>query len=77
MPVDEVADGIFRVAWRVVAYILIDIITEIIFYWIGKITLRIITLGKYPPPADHEHADWFVSLIGILVVIAFGLGAFI
>ena len=77
MPVDEVAEGFFRIAWRFVAYFLVDLVFEIGCYWLGWITLKIITIGKYPPPADHEHADWFVSLVGIIVVIALGLGSFI
>jgi hypothetical protein len=38
-------------------------------YTIGKVVLRMLTLGKYPPPQDLEHAESFVSVVGVIVLV--------
>ncbi len=70
MPVDEIAEGLFRVVGRIIAHLIVDVLIEVIFYLIGKVALRIITLGKYPPPPEERHSVGFVQLFGFLVVVA-------
>ncbi len=70
MPIDEVAEGLFRIIGRFVAYFIIDVLFEIVFYLIGKVVLRVFTLGKYPPPPVQSHSTGFVQFIGILAFVA-------
>ncbi len=69
MPVDEIAEGLFRIFGRFILHFLIDIVFEVCCYFIGKVFLRIFTLGKYPPKFEARHSDSFVSLFGLLIII--------
>ena len=48
--------------------ILLDAIVEFIFtfvfYWPGKVVLRMMTLGRYPPSLETPHNQAFVAIIG-------------
>lgn len=70
MPIDELAEGLFRVIGRFIAHLIINVLVEIIFYFIGKVVLRIITFGKYPPPPEQNHSAEFVQIFGFLVLAA-------
>lgn len=49
--------------------ILLDAIFEFIFtfvfYWPGKVILRMMTLGHYPPSLETPHNQAFVTIIGL------------
>lgn len=73
MPIDGVAEGVIRVIAKFLGYIVMQIIIEMVLYVIGKVTLRIITLGKYPPKVGEEYLEGFVQFVGFIVVaILFG-----
>ena len=74
MPIDGVAEGVIRVVAKFLGYIIMQIIIEIVLYYIGKVALRIITLGKYPPKVGGEYSEGFVQFVGFLVVaVLFGI----
>ncbi len=54
--------------------VLVDLVLYVLFYWPGWLILRILTLGKYPPPQSQPHNRLFVSgipLVTLLVFVAF------
>ena len=69
MPVEEVAESIFKLIFRGIAYLAIEIVWEVVCKWIGKMTLRIITLGKYPPADNKNYCEWCVLLLGMIIFI--------
>jgi hypothetical protein len=70
VPIDELAEGIFRILGRFIAHLIVNVLVEIVFYLIGKVALRIITFGKYPPPPEQKHSEEFVQIVGFLVLVA-------
>ena len=69
MPLDDVAVGLFKVIGKLIVYLVIDVLLEIVFYFLGKAVLQIVTLGKYPPKIDKEHSHGFVQFVGFLVIV--------
>jgi hypothetical protein len=56
------------------ANFIVDVLLVGIFYWPGWLLLRVVTLGRYPPPRPQPHNETFVASVAlalILVVIAF------
>ena len=41
-----------------------------IFYWPGWLVLRIVTIGRYPPPKGINHNEELVAVCGLAVLIA-------
>ncbi len=69
MPIEEVTESIFKLIFRGIAYFAIEILWEIVCQWIGKTTLRIITLGKYPPTDNRDYCEGCVLLLGMVIFI--------
>lgn len=69
MPIDDVAEGVFREIGRFIALLVVDILIEVVFYVIGKVFLRIATFGRYPPSAEQKHSVEFVQIVGFLVIM--------
>jgi hypothetical protein len=58
-------DALVEVALRfIVAVVLVGI-----FYWPGWLALRIITLGRYPPPEGKPHSKEFVGAFGLTTLL--------
>ncbi len=57
-----------------IAAFLGDFILEVlligVFYWPGWLILRVLTLGKYPPPRPQSHNQYFVSSIPVILGLA-------
>jgi hypothetical protein len=70
VPINELAEGIFRILGRFIGHLIVNFLVEIVFYLIGKVVLRIITFGKYPPPPEQSHSAEFVQMVGFLVLVA-------
>ncbi len=41
-----------------------------IFYWPGRLVLRLITNGRYPPPDAKDHNVELVALVAIALCLA-------
>ena len=70
MPIEDLAGGLFRVIGKIIAYVVVQLILEILLYATGWITLRAFTLGKYPPNRETEHSEGFVQFVGFLLIIS-------
>jgi len=71
------AGGIINAIGRFLGYVVIDILLEIIFYWIGKISLRILTLGRYPPRQEEKHCEGCVQAFGLTIFVVVAVGPFL
>jgi hypothetical protein len=67
---EEVAEGLGRAFFRLLKWIIIDALIEFFVYGYGYVTLKIITIGKYPKPNQNNDGLCIVSgIISIAVTI--------
>lgn len=67
---EEVAEGIGKIFLRVIKWIIIDAFIELFIHGYGYLTLKIITLGKYPKPdQDNDTLCVVTGLVSIAVTI--------
>ena len=52
----------------------IDSLFVKVFYWPGRISLKVVTLGKYPPTLDTPHNKELVAVAGLLVFVLPAIG---
>jgi len=72
---EEIVESIFKGLGRAISYIVVQIIFEFLFYYIGWPFMKIITLGKYPK--GKKSYGWHIesregvltSLLGLIVVV--------
>jgi hypothetical protein len=68
---EELAEGIGRGFLRIIKWIVIDAFIELFIHGYGYLTLKIITLGKYPKPDQNNETLCLVSgLISFVITIA-------
>jgi hypothetical protein len=48
MPADKIGVAFFRVAFRYVVSFVVEILWDLIFFYIGFPVVKLVTLGKYP-----------------------------
>jgi hypothetical protein len=58
-------DALVEVALRFIG----GVVLVGIFYWPGWLALRIITLGRYPPPKGKPHSKEFVAVFGLTTLL--------
>ncbi len=78
MPLDD--SDFLRPIARFIAWIIVEFVYEIGFQlfcvWVGRITLLVITLGKYPDSSQAERDEVWIGIFGILVILAAGYFAY-
>ncbi|WDD97070.1 hypothetical protein [Thalassomonas actiniarum] len=66
--------GIVRAIFFLIRWLIVEALLEFSFYWIGRVTLLMFTLGHYPKgektKTDKEKIICFGLLIGVVIVIA-------
>ncbi len=82
---EEIAEGFFQAIGRVIGYLFVDFLFNIVFYYTGWLILKLVTLGRYPPKpepygwAPRPHSRGFVIFIGScawLVVLIYAIHKF-
>ncbi len=65
---EELTEGTFKGILRLIRFILIDFFCELVAYWVGRITLYLMTLGKYPKePESQKETEW-ITVFGVFVI---------
>ena len=62
---DTLIEGVARLAW----YVLREVLILGIFYWPGWLILRVITVGRYPPPRPQRHNEDLVAGVPIVLFL--------
>ncbi|MBL8466602.1 hypothetical protein [Methyloversatilis discipulorum] len=52
------------------AIFVLNLVTVGLFYLPGWLALRVLTLGRYPPPRGEPHSEEAVALFGFFVALA-------
>jgi hypothetical protein len=63
-------DAIVEVVARIAGQVFIDVVLVGVFYWPGWLILRMVTLGRYPPPKGQPHNREFVAVVALAVFLA-------
>ena len=66
---EEVVEGVGRLIFRTIKWLIIDALVEFVIQGIGHITLKIITLGRYPRPNRDEGRTVLTGLITIALIV--------
>ncbi|WP_281557042.1 hypothetical protein [Thalassomonas sp. RHCl1] len=61
--------GIVRAIFFLIRWFIVEALLEFVFYWIGKISLLIFTLGHYPKEEKARADDGIIICFGILISI--------
>jgi hypothetical protein len=68
---EDLAEGIGKGFLNLIKWIIIDVFIELFIYGYGYLTLKILTLGKYPKPNQNNDTLCVVSgFISFVVTIA-------
>ena len=65
-----VFDAIAEIIFRTVGEFVVDVLVVGVFYWPGWLILRIVTLGRYPPPQATPHNREFVATVALAALLA-------
>lgn len=63
---EELSEGLLKGLFRLIRFILIEAMCEFLFYWIGRLFLLMITLGRYPRGNKVEDDELFIIVVGIV-----------
>lgn len=66
---EELAEGAVKPILRLIRFILIEAFCEFLVYWVGRLSLLTITLGKYPRGRLAEEHEGRIILTGFVVII--------
>lgn len=62
-------DAIAEIAFRVIGQLVIEVLFVGVFYWPGWLILRVVTVGRYPPPQSRQHSREFVAVVAFVVFL--------
>lgn len=66
---EELAEGALKTILRLIRFIFIEAFCEFLIYWVGRISLLIVTLGRYPRGRQVEEHEGCIICVGITVII--------
>ncbi|MGB1261369.1 MAG: hypothetical protein ACPG52_00545 [Cognaticolwellia sp.] len=66
---EELAEGAIKTILRFIRFILIEAICEFLIYWVGRLFLLAVTLGRYPSGKQVEEHEGRIICTGIVVII--------
>jgi hypothetical protein len=70
--IEDIAGGVLRALSRVLLWLLLDVLIDIVIYGYGYITLKIFTLGRYPKQYGAErNFSIFAGVVAILATACF------
>lgn len=68
---DFIPEGVLRMLWQLLRYLLIDVCIDIVIYGYGYLSLKIFTLGRYPKLYGTErHVAISAGIVALLVTVA-------
>ncbi len=70
-----ILEGLLGGVLRLLGQFLMDLVFDVVFYAVGFGTLRIVTLGHYPPAVPDYPGRILVSATGGLAIVAGGVVA--
>ena len=72
MPADEIGEAYFRVVFRYVVYFIVEILWDLVCFYVGFPLVKLVTLGKYPEEKPTVAQEIITSTVGFLFLL-FGM----
>ena len=69
MPADEIGEVFFRVVLRGVVYVVVEVLWNILCYYVGLPVIKLLTLGKYPEEKPTLAQEAMTSIVGCLLLL--------
>jgi len=73
VPLETIAEGLFHFIGRVAGWIVVDILLDIVFSLTGRLFLRVVTVGRYPPTEGDDYSESFIQVVGFLVLLSLAI----
>jgi len=48
---------------------IVEMIFEVLCYWVGWTFIKIVTFGNYPKEKEIKNLDSLISIVGVVVII--------
>ena len=68
---EEIVEGLGRLIFRTIKWILIEVFIEIFIYGYGYVTLKVVTLGRYPKSGRDDETICIIAGIVSIVLTLF------
>ena len=65
---EDVLEPLGRFILRIIKWILVEFIVELVLKGIGHVVLKLLTFGKYPRAGKDEGRTFAVGFISVIVV---------
>ena len=65
---EDVLEPLGRFILRIIKWILVEFIVELVLKGIGHVVLKLLTFGKYPRAGKDEGKTFAVGFISVIVV---------
>ncbi|WP_370240719.1 hypothetical protein [Marisediminitalea sp.] len=76
---EELAEGLLRTTFRVAKWLLFELFVDVVLYWIGRGTLKLISFGRYPQFNDRAEGrcifTGFADVVLVFVALIYLLPA--
>lgn len=66
---EELAEGLLRTTFRVAKWVLFELFVDVVLYWIGKGTLKLISFGRYPQSNDKAEGRCIFTGFAVVVLV--------
>lgn len=70
MPLDEIGGAILGAIGRIIAWIFLQIIFEIVCFYIGRFFILAISLGQYEKIIKSENDGTIESIVGLILLVS-------
>ena len=70
MPLDEIGGAILGTIGRIIAWIFLQIIFEIVCFYIGRFFILAISLGQYEKIIKSENDGTIESIVGLILLVS-------
>ena len=81
MILEAIVEVVFPFVGRVLGYVIIDFLGQIVFYSSGYLILKLVTLGKYPenfvPPGGGSNQETYCIVTGITALVLVFVSGFL
>lgn len=64
---EQLAEGFIKLIYKLIRTIIVEILVEVAFYWLGRGFLLCMTLGLYPRGKQLEQHEGRITCAGFVV----------
>lgn len=65
---EESIGSLLRLTLQILRYLVVELVCELLFYWTGRLSLYVLTLGRYPSKIQQREHEGRIMLVGFIVI---------